>query len=278
MIMELIRNQHFTLTTGDSKKSRLRHFKNGVPQGSILAPLQFNIYMYNFPSMISRKFAYVDDDLALLHSSGNWKHLEETLSQDIFTLLSYLQTWRLKVSHTKTVMATFHLNNRKAKLEQKFYNNDRLVPFCPTPTYLELKLDLLITFRHHPVALRKKLSSRVALLRRLISSEWNACAKALRTAALFVVYSTTEYCTTVWCSIAHTRLIDSVLNDTLRTGTKCLRPTPTDHLPILPGIQPAELHRLGATLFLDYRGSLDPDHILWSFKWFLRCSPRKIKI
>ena len=37
MIMELIRNRSFTLTTGDSKRSRLRRLKNGVPQGSVLA-------------------------------------------------------------------------------------------------------------------------------------------------------------------------------------------------------------------------------------------------
>ena len=80
MIMELVRNQSFTLTTGDSKQSRLRRLKNGVPLGSVLAPL-----------MISRKFAYADD-LALLHSSGNWKDLEGTLSQDMSTLLAYLQT------------------------------------------------------------------------------------------------------------------------------------------------------------------------------------------
>ena len=70
MIMELVRNRSFTLTTGDSKQSRLRRLKNGVPQGSVLALLLYNIYTYNLPSMISRKFAYADD-LALLHSFGN---------------------------------------------------------------------------------------------------------------------------------------------------------------------------------------------------------------
>ena len=53
------------------------------------------------------------------------------------------------------------------------------------------------------------------------------------------------------------------MNDALRIVTVCLRPTPTDHLPILSGIQPAELRRLGATLFLAHRGSLDPDYILY---------------
>ena len=38
-----------------------------------------------------------------------------------------------------------------------------------------------------------------------------------------------------------------------------------DHLPLLSGIQPAELRRMGVTLSLAYRGSLDPDHILYGF-------------
>ena len=140
MIMELVRNRSFTFSTGDSKQSRPRRLKNGVPQGSILAPLLFNIYTYDLPSIISRKFAYADD-LALLHSSGNWKDLEGSLRQNMSTLSAYLQTWRLKLSHTKTVTAAFHLNKQDAKRELKVYNNDRLLPFCPTPTYLEVKLD-----------------------------------------------------------------------------------------------------------------------------------------
>ena len=197
-----------------------------------------------------------------MHSSGNWKDLEGTLSQDMSTLSAYLQTWRLKLSHTKTMTTAFHLNNREAKRELKVYNNSRLLPFCPTPTYLGVKLDRSLTFRHHLVALRKKLSSRVTLLRRLVGSGWGAGAKTLRIATLSLVYSTVEYCAPVWCRSAHTRLIDSVLNDVLRIVTGCLRPTPTDHLPVLSGIQPAERCRMGATLSLAYRGSLDPDHIL----------------
>ena len=169
MIMELVQNRIFTLTIGDSKQSKLRHLKNGVLQGSVLALLQFNIYMYNLPSMIFSKFAYADD-LALLHSSGNWKDLEETLSQDMSTLSAYIQTWRLKLSHTKTVTAAFHLNNREAKRELKVYNNGRLLPFCPNPTYLGVKLDRSLTFCHHLMALRKKLSLRVTLLRRHVTS------------------------------------------------------------------------------------------------------------
>ena len=51
------------------------------------------------------------------------------------------------------------------------------------------------------------------------------------------------------------------MNDALRIVTGCLRPIPTDHLPVISGIQPAELCRMGATLSLAHRGSLDFDHI-----------------
>ena len=100
-------------------------------------------------------------------------------------------------------------------------------------------------------------------MRRLVGSGWDAGAKTLRIATLSLVYSTAEYCAPVWCRSAHICLIDSVLNDALRMVIGCLRPIPTDHLPVLSGIQPAELCRMGATLSLAHRGSLDPDHILY---------------
>ena len=135
--------------------------------------------------------------------------------------------------------------------------------FCLIPTYLEVKLDRSLTFRHHLVAFCKKLSSHVTVLRRLVGSGWGAGAKTLPIAALSLVYSIAEYSAPVWCRSAHTRLIDSVSNGVLRIVTGCLRPTPTGHLLILSGIQPAEVRRLGATLSLTYRGSLDSEHILY---------------
>ena len=95
-----------------------------------------------------------------------------------------------------------------------------------------------------------------------MGSGWGAGAKTLRTAALSLIYSTADFCASAWCRSAHTRLIDSVLNDALRIVTECLRPTPKNNLPVLSGIQPAELRRQRATLSLANRSSLDPGHIL----------------
>ena len=85
MIMELVRNGSFTLTTGDSQQSRLRRLKNRIPKRSVVALLLFNIYTNKLPLTISRKFANAND-LVLSHSSGNWNDLEGTLSQDMSTI------------------------------------------------------------------------------------------------------------------------------------------------------------------------------------------------
>ena len=155
--------------------------------------------------------------------------------------------------------AAFYLNNREAKRALNVYNkNGNRFPPCPVPTYLGIKLDWSLTFRHHLEALRKKLSTRVALLRLLAGSGCGAGAKTLRISALSLVYSTAEYCAPVWCRSTPTRLIDSILDDALRIVTGCLSPTPTEDLPVLAGIQPAELRRLGATPFLANRAILIP--------------------
>jgi len=127
MITELVGNRSFTLTTGNGKRSRFRRLKNGVPQGSVLAPFLFNIYISDLPTTVSRKYAYADD-LAIMHADGDRQAVEGVLTKDMATVDEHLQTWKLKFSTTKTMSAAFHLNNKEAKrgLEVK-YNNEPLL-------------------------------------------------------------------------------------------------------------------------------------------------------
>ena len=80
---------------------------------------------------------------------------------------------------------------------------------------------------------------------------------------LATVHSTAKYCAPVWCRNSHTRLIDPTIKDALRIVTGCLRPTPADNFPILAGLQPAELRRIGTALPLARRG-MEPGHLFHS--------------
>ena len=248
-IMQLVRNRSFTLTTGNGAQSRLRRLKNGVPPGSALAPLLFNICTHGLPVTVARKFVYADD-LAMMLSAEDWQSLEGTLTQDMATLSSYLQKGKLKLSATKTVTAAFHQYNKEATRELKAAAEGRILPFSAKPTYLGVKLDRSFTYRRHLESLRKKLTTRVGLLRRLAGSSWGAGFRTLRIAALALIHSAAEYCAPVWSRSAHTRLIDKPINDALRVVTGCLRPTPTNNLFVLSGITPTELRRKRATLSL----------------------------
>jgi len=104
MIMEMVVNRSFTLITGKSICSRLRTLKNGVPQGSVLAPLLFNIYISDLTNTVYRKYTYTDD-LAIMHADGNCQAVEGVMTKDTETVNEYLQTWKLMLGTTKTVSA-----------------------------------------------------------------------------------------------------------------------------------------------------------------------------
>ena len=105
--------------------------------------------------------------------------------------------------------ATFYLNNREVRCELNVNNNGKLLPSCPVLMYLWVKLNRSLSYRLHYETLRKKLTTLVALLRRLAGLGWGAESKTLCIAALSLICSTAKYCSPVWCHSAHTRLIDS---------------------------------------------------------------------
>ena len=201
-------------------------------------------------------------NLAFFHYASDWQTLEGTLIQDMATLSSYLLQMEAQTQYNKDSVGTLLSIQQEGAMWLYIFFNGQVLPFCAEPTYLGIKLDRAFTFRRHLKSLRKKLTSRVRLLKRLSGSSWGADATIFRTATLALVHFTTECCAFVWCCSAHTRLIDKFINDVLRIVTGCLRPTPTDNLFILAGIQPTELCRQKAELFLARRAQ-EPGHLLY---------------
>jgi len=70
--------------------------------------------MSDLQTTVSRRYAY-DDDLAIMQVNGDCQTVERVLSKDMAAIAEYLQTWKLKLSTAKTVLAVFHLNNKEAK-------------------------------------------------------------------------------------------------------------------------------------------------------------------
>ena len=236
-IMELLYTRSFVLFTSDGQSSRPYRLKNGVAQGSVLAPTLYNIYTSDFPATSATRYMY-DDDVALTVSATHVKEVEEKLSSDMGVICQYLRNWRLKLSTTKTVSSIFHLRNYMANYQLKVQVESGELNFDPNPTYLGIKLDRSLTYKSHLTKLKCKVSARVALVRRLASTNWGASFRTLRTSAMALALSAAEYCAPVWTQSAHTRGLDVPLHDAMRLISGCIRCTPLNQLPFLSGIQP----------------------------------------
>lgn len=246
LIDNMLSNRNFKVIMGDSI-SNTKKLNNGLAQGSVLAPLLFNLYISDIPDTNCRKFGYADD-WALAVRNNNIPEAENILSEDLSKLSRYFRQWRLKPNPSKTEVSCFHLNNQQANMNLKVRFDGQILNHNSTPKYLGVTLDRTLSYKLHLTKTAAKLKSRNNIIQKLCSSKWGSSCQVLRTSALGLVYSAAEYCAPVWLNCKHTKLIDVQLNHTMRIITGCIKPTPIFWLPSLCNIAPPNLRRENALI------------------------------
>jgi len=68
--------------------SAWRRQSNGLPQGSVLSPTLFNLYIDDLPETESRKFIYADDICCALQAKS-FADLEKGLNSDMARLSEF---------------------------------------------------------------------------------------------------------------------------------------------------------------------------------------------
>ena len=95
----LLHNRRFRVHMG-SDVSSWRFQRYGLPQGSVLAPVLFNLYTNDLPVTHSLKFIYADD-MNLAAQSQYFSELDCSLSADLARMSHYCRQWCLKPSAHK---------------------------------------------------------------------------------------------------------------------------------------------------------------------------------
>jgi hypothetical protein len=139
---------------------------DGLPQGSVLAPTLFNLYMSDLPKTEGTVFQFADD-IAIVYQSLEMVDGERVLTKNLTTLNTYFQRWRLKLNPNKTDVCVFHLNNKQAGKTLDIILDNVQLNHNFTPKYLGITLDRTLSFKKQIENSAKKVKSRVNLIRKL---------------------------------------------------------------------------------------------------------------
>ena len=124
-----------------------RKINAGTPQGSVLGPLLFNLYINDIPSRPPNKLALFADDTAVLARGLSLAYIIRSLQHHINELETWLDRWRIKINVSKSaaVMFTRKLRDLPAKL--KMYGTE--LDWLKTTRYLGVILDSRLTWKPH---------------------------------------------------------------------------------------------------------------------------------
>ena len=228
LFSDYLRERHLKVIV-DGQESREQPVRAGVPQGSCLGPLLWNIYINDLLHLIPSVRAYADD-LTLAHAyslgeeTATVQHMNATLSR----IASWGSKWQVRFASHKTQMLTVSRTRTPLSLTLKGV----AVQLRDEVDALGVTYDSTLTFRRHIERLAREASGKLAALRRI---SWLLDKKGLEVLYKAQVRSSLEYSCLAWGGAAsrHLFLLDKVQARAMRL----IRSSGSDQEPSLQTLQ-----------------------------------------
>ena len=153
----------------NGQTSEWREINSGVPQGSVLGPLLFLIYINDLPDGITSICKIFADDTSLFSKVLDVNESTKKLNLDLEKISEWAFQWKMHFNPDPNKQANEVIFSRKSKVHSHppltFNNND--VKQCPHQKHLGIILDSKLDFNIHVDNKIKKCYRMIGIIKRL---------------------------------------------------------------------------------------------------------------
>lgn len=126
----------------------------GVPQGGILGPLLYIIFMYDLPTHARTKLSIFADDTAVRATSGNADLAAKWVQEHLTALSTYFDLWKIKLSVAKCQI--IHFSKTTTTVVPQICISGEHLPVVKKVKYLGMVLQSNMKFGEHVKHVKKK--------------------------------------------------------------------------------------------------------------------------
>ena len=153
------------------KTSSELYIKCGVPQGSIIGPLLFLLYINDLHKVLNcTKYCLYADDTVLYMSDSDVNNAHAGLQHDLNGLNEWCELNRVTINAKKTKLMLFGTNNmlKRARFPNTSIGNNNLL-YVKIFNYLGVKLDCKLNFENHAKECLRLVSHKLYMLTKVRS-------------------------------------------------------------------------------------------------------------
>lgn len=158
-----------TKMTGSEKKTFSSSFsfnRCGVPQGSVLGPLLFLLYINDLPNALNQKCILFADDTTLITKSKSKEELKEISNIALEKIINWLENNNLNLNIKKTKLMTFQTQQSvQSNIDIHYKNNE--IDNVMTTKFLGIIIDKFCSWKPHIDSVINKLDRFVYALNRI---------------------------------------------------------------------------------------------------------------
>ena len=164
---------------------------SGVPQGSILGPLLFLVYINDLPSVISSSNTFIFADDTKCFKIIKTESDIQLLQNDLTSLAHWSDNNHLSFNISKFVLLRLH-----NKFNSEYTIHGNAIPHSSSCKDLGINLSDNLSWRLHYQTITSKAYKSLGLLRRIFNDTY--CPLARKNLYISIIRSTLLYCSCLW--------------------------------------------------------------------------------